>query len=193
MIRPLHWLQQRMIWPLMSTYALGVVFPRVGLSLRAISVGTAHIPAVGSVPVSLPMLMLGALLVVAGLGTNLGELRHTLRRPGLLAWGLAANTAFPLVFGLGASVALLAWHSHSEAQNILVGLAMIGAMPIAGASAAWSQNANGNLALSLGLVLLSTLLSPLLTPLGLHVMGALTRGDYWRTSTSWPVRARVGS
>lgn len=177
MIRPLHWLQQRMIWPLMSTYALGVVFPRVGLSLRAISVGT-HIPAVGSVPVSLPMLMLGALLVVAGLGTNLGELRHTLRRPGLLAWGLAANTAFPLVFGLGASVALLAWHSHSEAQNILVGLAMIGAMPIAGASAAWSQNANGNLALSLGLVLLSTLLSPLLTPLGLHVMGALTRGDY---------------
>jgi BASS family bile acid:Na+ symporter len=178
MIRALHWLQRRMIWLLLSTYPLGALFPRVGLSLRAISVGTARMPGVGSVLVSLPMLMLGTLLVVAGLGTNLQELRHTLRRPGLLVWGLAANAAFPLLFGLAASLVLLAWHDPAEAQNILVGLAMIGAMPIAGASTAWSQNASGNLALSLGLVLLSTLLSPLLTPLGLHAMGALTRGDY---------------
>jgi BASS family bile acid:Na+ symporter len=51
-------------------------------------------------------------------------------------------------------------------------------MPIAGSSTAWSQNANGNLALSLGLVLFSTLLSPLATPVALHSVGLLTTGDY---------------
>jgi BASS family bile acid:Na+ symporter len=44
-------------------------------------------------------------------------------------------------------------------------------MPIAGSSTAWAQNANGNLALSLGLVLLTTLLSPLTTPLVLGGAG----------------------
>jgi BASS family bile acid:Na+ symporter len=70
------------------------------------------------------------------------------------------------------------WHSNVEAQNILVGLAMIGAMPIAGASTAWAQNADGNIALSLALVLASTLLSPVLTPLGLDAVALLTSGDY---------------
>lgn len=40
------------------------------------------------------------------------------------------------------------------------------------------QNANGNLSLSLGLVLLSTVLSPLTTPLVLHLFGFMTQGDY---------------
>ncbi|MEK4031745.1 bile acid:sodium symporter [Methylocystis sp. IM3] len=51
-------------------------------------------------------------------------------------------------------------------------------MSIAGASTAWAQNANGNIVLSLGLVLLTTLLSPLTTPLILHSVGFLTTGDY---------------
>jgi bile acid:Na+ symporter, BASS family len=61
---------------------------------------------------------------------------------------------------------------------LLVGLALVAAMPIAEASTAWAQNANGSLILSLGLVLLTTLLSPLTTPLILHAVGVLTTGDY---------------
>src|SRR5262249_24614663 len=59
----------------------------------------------------------------------------------------------------------------------LVGLAVIAAMPIAGSSAAWSQNADGNVALSLGLVVASTLLSPLTTPLALTAVSTLAPGD----------------
>jgi BASS family bile acid:Na+ symporter len=51
-------------------------------------------------------------------------------------------------------------------------------MPIAGASTAWTQNANGNIALSLGLVLFTTALSPLFTPLIFHATGLMTLGDY---------------
>jgi BASS family bile acid:Na+ symporter len=70
------------------------------------------------------------------------------------------------------------WHNADELQNLLVGLALIIAMPIAGSSAAWAQNANGNLGLSLGLVLLSTVLSPFTTPLVLHLFGFITQGDF---------------
>jgi BASS family bile acid:Na+ symporter len=70
------------------------------------------------------------------------------------------------------------WHNPDEVQNILVGLALVASMPVAGSSTAWSQNANGDLALSLGLVVCSTLLSPLTTPAALHWVGLLTTGDY---------------
>ena len=65
-------------------------------------------------------------------------------------------------------------------------------MPIAGSSTAWSQNANGNMTLSLALVLGSTFLSPLTTPLALHAVGLMTTGDYSEdlhelatTGTNW--------
>jgi BASS family bile acid:Na+ symporter len=96
----------------------------------------------------------------------------------LLLIGLAVNALYPIAFAALVAILLIPWHEPIEAQSILVGLAMIGAMPIAGASTAWAQNAEGNVALSLGLVLSSTMLSPILTPLGLHAIGLLTHGDY---------------
>ena len=51
-------------------------------------------------------------------------------------------------------------------------------MPIAGSSTAWAQNSNGNVALSLGLVLFSTLISPIVTPLAFHVFGTMADREY---------------
>src|SRR5262249_37465930 len=75
-------------------------------------------------------------------------------------------------------ITMTLWHNEDEVQRILVGLAIVASMPIAGASTAWAQNSGGDLALSLGLVLLTTLLSPLLAPLVLHSAGFVTAGDY---------------
>lgn len=172
--RVLHWTQQHLIWLLLATYVLGALLPTPGLRVRALHAGT--LPHVGTL--SLPMLMLAFLLVVAGLGTKIEELGHLARRPWMLITGIATNAVFPIAFTAMMSLLLAGWHSAEEAQSILVGLAMIGAMPIAGSSTAWSQNAEGDLALSLGLVWSSTALSPLLTPLGLHAVGLVTRGDY---------------
>jgi BASS family bile acid:Na+ symporter len=156
---------------------LGARAPRFGALLRDVNVGSLHVGG-GEIVLSLPMLMLGLLLVVAGLGTNSRALKDTIRRPGLLLAGLTANVVYPIAFAGLVSIVLGAWHRGDQVENILVGLAMIGAMPIAGSSTAWTQNAEGNLALSLGLVLASTLLSPWLTPFGLHAVGTVTHGDY---------------
>ncbi len=51
-------------------------------------------------------------------------------------------------------------------------------MPIAGSSTAWTQNANGDLSLSLGLVLFSTLLSPLTTPICFDLVEHMAEGEY---------------
>jgi BASS family bile acid:Na+ symporter len=158
-----------LIWLLLASYAAGALAPAAGLRLRSVQLTRSF---------SLPMVMLGFLLVVAGLGARLDELKHLLRQPLLLVAGLLTNLFYPLLFTAVASALLLGWHNNDEAQSILVGLAMIGTMPIAGSSTAWAQNADANLALSLGLVWGSTLLSPLTTPLGLHLVGLFARGDY---------------
>jgi BASS family bile acid:Na+ symporter len=68
------------------------------------------------------------------------------------------------------------WHDADHAGSILVGLALIASMPVSTTATLWSQNANGNLALSLGLVLLSTPLSPLRAPAVFQAVGPLARG-----------------
>jgi BASS family bile acid:Na+ symporter len=122
--------------------------------------------------------MLAFLLFNAGLGVEVSELKQLWKRPAGLALGLFANLFIPIAFIWGAAQTMQLWHNPDEVQNILVGLALVASMPIAGSSTAWSQNANGNLALSLGLVLSSTVLSPLTTPIALHSVALMTTGDY---------------
>jgi BASS family bile acid:Na+ symporter len=55
--------------------------------------------------------------------------------------------------------------------GMLVGLALVAAMPVANSSVAWSQNARGNVALSLGLIMLTIVLSPVAAPQMLNLMG----------------------
>ena len=127
---------------------------------------------------SLPALMLALLLLNAGLGVHANRLRGLVRKPLPLAAGLLGNLFVPVLFVLAVSQVMRLWHNNDEVQNILVGLALVASMPVAGSSAAWSQNANGDLALSLGLVVLSTCLSPLTTPAALHAVGWVAHGQY---------------
>jgi BASS family bile acid:Na+ symporter len=168
---------RRFLWLLLGAYAAAALAPAPGLWVRDVSVGEAAVLG-DRTRVTLPMLMLAFLLLSAGLGIRPSELGGLARRPLVLIAGLAANALVPLAFTFGVSQAMRLWHNPDEVQNILVGLALIASMPIAGSSTAWSQHGNGNLALSLGLVVFSTLLSPLTTPAILHAVGRMTAGDY---------------
>ncbi len=168
-----HFIHDHFLGLLLATYAVAAVWPGAGLALRGVSLG--HL---GGMKLTLPTLMLGFLLFNAGLGVKAADLRSLASRPGLLGLGLAANLAVPIALIFVVSRLMGAWHNADEVQTILVGLALVASMPIAGSSTAWSQNADGNLALSLGLVVGSTLLSPFATPLALHAVGFMTKGDY---------------
>jgi BASS family bile acid:Na+ symporter len=172
-----HALHRRFLWLLLGCYAAAALWPAPGLWLRRLSLGEVRVLG-ERLTLSLPLALLAFLLANAGLGVRAERLRGLLRGPWVLGAGLAANLLLPLAALAALAGALRAWHNPDEAQNLLVGVALVAAMPVAGSSAAWSQRADGDLSLSLGLVLGSTLLSPLTTPLALHAAGQLTAGGY---------------
>jgi BASS family bile acid:Na+ symporter len=165
------------IWMIILSYIAAAVMPGLGFWIHNVSFGGAGI--VPTKPVaSLPVLMLAGLLFNAGLGVKTEELTRLLQKPFLLFGALLCNVIAPLAFLVAVSLLMSFWHNQEEVQQILTGLALVASMPIAGASTAWSQNSNGSLALSVGLVLSTTALSPLLTPFVLHMAGFVTTGDY---------------
>lgn len=173
-----HFIHRFFLPLLLASYVLAGYMPQLGLSLRQISFGSITLPALGQTNISPALVMLSFLLFNAGLGIQAKELLGLRKTPQLLLVGFLANMIVPILLILGLRGLLGLWHNSDELHNLLVGLALIIAMPIAGSSAAWAQNANGNLSLSLGLVLLSTVLSPLTTPLVLHLFGFMTQGDF---------------
>ncbi|MFZ2407603.1 MAG: bile acid:sodium symporter [Methylobacter sp.] len=168
-----HTIHRFFIWIIVASYFIATLLPGFGIWIREVDLGSIVLFQ-NKIDLSLPPLMLSVLLFNAGLGVKTKELTQLAHKPLLLLSGLAGNFVTPLAFIIGISVIMKFWHNPEEVQHILVGLALVASMPIAGASTAWAQNANGNLALSLGLVLLS----PLLTPLVLHAAGFVTTGDY---------------
>lgn len=162
---------------LLFAYLLASIAPQAGLYLRELSFG--QIPfKTGTLTISAPLLMLALLLLNAGLGIKIQEIRGLLSNPKLLIVSIFANTMVPILLIVLLRAVLGLWHNQDELQNLLTGLALIVAMPIAGSSAAWSQNANGNLSLSLGLVFLTTLSSPIISPFILRLFSLITTGDY---------------
>jgi bile acid:Na+ symporter, BASS family len=162
----------------MASYLMGGLFPGFGLMIKDTSFGIFTFIGGSQINVSLSLLMLSLLLFNAGLNIDNSQLVNLLKQPKILMSGLLANLIIPILFTFIVSIVMMSWHSQDEVQNILVGLALIASMPIAASSTAWSQKSNGNLALSLGLVVFSTMLSPFTTPLGLHTVGFITKGDY---------------
>ncbi len=159
------------------SYVLASTAPAPGLWIKDAAVVDLATSS-GRVTITTPKLLLALLLLNAGLRAKLGRVGGIVRRPGMMLVGLAANLAVPLLFLTLMVPALRAWHNPDEAAVVLIGLALVTAMPIAGSSTGWAQAADGDMALSLGLVLGSTLLSPLTTPASLHVLGSIAPGHY---------------
>lgn len=173
-----HFIHRFFLPILIGSYMLAGLAPQAGLAIRQISFGSVELPALGKTNISISLVMLSFLLFNAGLGIQTNELRELSKRPLLIIVGFVANILVPMLLVTAFHGVLLQWHNPDELQNLLVGLALIAAMPIAGSAATWAQNANGNISLSLGLVLASTILSPFITPMVLHYYGTLTHGDY---------------
>jgi bile acid:Na+ symporter, BASS family len=169
-----HWLHARLLLLLVSAYIAAAFFPGFGLAMRAVNFGNLA----GGMPLNPPTFMLSFLLFNAGLGARTAALKNWHQSALTLVVGTLANLIVPALFVAVASQALRFWHNPDELQNVLTGLALVASMPIAGSSTAWSQNADGDVAVSLGLVLLSTALSPLTTPVLLHAATLFTTGDY---------------
>ncbi len=172
-----HFLHKHLLKFIVLSYGLAATWPGPGLWLKEANV-LDLIGLPGQVAFTPPKLLLWLLLFNAGLRVRGGRLGQLARRPGMLLAGLTANLLVPMAFLALMVPALQSWHNPDEAAVVLVGLALVSSMPIAGSSTGWAQAAEGDMALSLGLVLGSTFLSPLTTPASLHMLGMLAPGHH---------------
>jgi BASS family bile acid:Na+ symporter len=161
---------------IISAYILAAFVPGPGLWLRGATILEFDRGGAGSAATALP-LVLAVLLFCAGSRVRIEQAGRTLLRPRMVLIGVVANLAIPVAYIVVIALGLRHWHDLEEAQSLLVGLALVVAMPIAGSSAGWAQHNEADLSLSLGLVLLSTLLSPLTTPLALQSVGLVADGQ----------------
>lgn len=160
-----HFFHRYFLGFLLITYVFAYFFPSFGATIRTTSVGTFHGVDGSEIKVTISILLLALLLFNAGLGLKIRELKRLRHSAAMLVFGYMTNLILPffLVLILGGLVTM--WSETPERKGLIFGLSLLAALPIAGASAAWSEDAEGNMGLSLGLVLLSTLLSPITTPL----------------------------
>ena len=172
-----QFIHHHLLWFLIGAYAIAAVFPTAGLWIRSTTFGDVPVFQT-KIHISLLLLLLATLMFNAGLGVKTAHFKSLMQKSKVMLAGLAANLVIPMIYIFGVTLIMRLWYEPDEAQHILVGLALVAAMPIAGASTAWAQNSNGNLALSLGLVLSSTVLSPIITPVALQVFGEMASEEY---------------
>ena len=162
-----QFLHQHLLKLIVVSYGLAAVYPMPGLLIKDSNI-LELFGISGRFAITSPKLLLWLLLFSAGLRVRASRIGELARRPRMVLAGLASNLAVPLAFLALMAPALRAWHNPEEAAIVFIGLALVSSMPIAGSSTGWAQAADGDMVLSLGLVLGSTLLSPLTAPGALH-------------------------
>ena len=163
-------LHAHFLWWLIAAYILGALFPQFGLWMR--NFNPAEFAFVGANGLVLKAL-LAILLFGAGFGIRVGRLSDHIRLIPVLAGGVVCALAVPIGF-----LALLACIPVGAANRdvfdlVIIGLGVVGAMPVAGSSVGWALKSGGNLLLSVAFTLFSTLLSPLLVAFVLNSLARL--------------------
>ena len=159
------WMHRNFLLLLVGSYLLAAVLPEPGLKIRNLV-----LTAPSGERVTAPLLLLALLLFCASVVVRWSQVQNLLQRPTILLFGLVAIWIVP-----GVLVGLLGWAiplmmGEYITTGMMVGLALVAAMPVANSSVAWTQNAQGNVALSLGFIVLTIMLSPLATPQMLQLM-----------------------
>jgi BASS family bile acid:Na+ symporter len=174
--RAVGWLHRFFLPVLVGTYALAGLFPGPGTVIREFAI---RFPGGSEERVS--MLLLAVLLFCAAAVIRYSQVRELVERPSVLLIGLITAWLGPALLAMALGP-LLPWLApHHATAGMAVGLALVAAMPVANSSAGWTQNAGGNIALSLSLIIVSVILSPVVTPNLLKFMGwALSDADTHR-------------
>ncbi|MET7684936.1 sodium-dependent transporter [Streptomyces sp. NPDC005423] len=158
------------------TYAAAAVLPAPGLWLRRPHPLDAA--GLGELAFCVPQLLLALVLFSAGCQVPPHGLRLLLRRPAALVAGLVLHVLVPLLIVPGVALALRASPDQDGGSGMLAAMILVVAMPVAAGATVWTAKGDGDQPTAVGLVLASTLVSPLTVPVTLAVLSPLLKGDY---------------
>ncbi|WP_241965347.1 sodium-dependent transporter [Streptomyces sp. MH60] len=179
--RATNWLRRRLGRAVLLSYAAALLLPGPGLWLRrphtVLPAGPAHLT------LRTASFLLSLVLFSAGLQVPLRGLGRVLRYPKALLAGLTLHLALPLLIMPFVALLLRRTSDTDGGSGLLTAMILVVAMPVAAGATVWTTKGDGDQPTMVGLVLASTLLSPLTTPLLLTALAPLLSGGYAHTLT----------
>jgi BASS family bile acid:Na+ symporter len=173
---PLTLLRNHLGWAVGAAYLAAATMPAPGLWLRHTHrVGAA---AMLDVPFTAPHFLLSLVLFTAGLQVPLHELRALLGRPTALLTGLVLHLVAPLLIIPGVAFALRQSPDSDGGSGLVAAMILIVAMPVAAGATVWTSKGDGDQPTTVGLVLASTIVSPLTMPVTVTALCPLLSGEY---------------
>jgi BASS family bile acid:Na+ symporter len=169
-----HRVRRHFFWLLLACYAVAAIWPSPGIAMRHWK--WAALDA-GEIQFALPPILLAVMLFSAALLTDLSQIRIVSRHPIVLLAALLLVWIGPALLVLLAGWLVPSIADGEATAGLAIGLALVATMPVANSSVGWTQNAGGNLGLSLALVVLSISLSPWVTPNLLSLLGMSLSAD----------------
>jgi BASS family bile acid:Na+ symporter len=170
------WLRHRLGRAVVLSYALALLLPGPGLWMRRPHpLPPTHL-AVHTAP-----LLLSLVLFSAGLQVPTRALGALLRHPKALLAGLVLHLAIPLAVVPVVALLLRCTPDTDGGSGLLTAMILVVAMPVAAGATVWTDKGGGDQPTMVGLVLASTLLSPLTTPVLLAALRPLVSGGYAAT------------
>jgi BASS family bile acid:Na+ symporter len=155
--------------------------PALGLWLRhPHTIGAA---GVFEVPLKTPSFLLSLVLFTAGLQVPIHELRTLISRPTALLTGLVLHLVAPLLIIPAVAFALHRSPDSDGGSGLIAAMILIVAMPVAAGATVWTSKGDGDQSTTVGLVLASTLVSPLTIPVTMSALCPLLSGGYAGTLT----------
>lgn len=165
---PAAFVKRWLFWLLVGSYALGAALPAPGRALREWQVDWL---SVGGAPARFSLWMVAVLLFSGAVSVDLSRLWELARRPMAVAMAMVGVWAPPVLL-VALWGALLGWVAPEGAvSGVMLGVALVAAMPVANSAVGWTQQSDGSLVWALGLVVLSISLCPLAAPQLLKLMG----------------------
>lgn len=142
---------------LLIAYGLAAWAPAAGIWLREVRLFSGTIcPGV-----QVQHALLALMLVCAGLSTSPIGISGTLRQSGKIALVTGLSWLLPAVAGLASVVAM--GFFPGVPLEIRLAILIVSAMPVANSTAAWANQLGANMTLSLSVLIIATMLSPIIT------------------------------
>lgn len=157
--RTTSWLRHRLGRAVVLSYALALLVPGPGLWLRR-----PHPLPPAHLTLHTAPLLLSLVLFSAGLQVPVRALGALARRPQVLLAGLVLHLAIPLAVVPFVALLLRCTPDTDGGSGLLTAMILVVAMPVAAGATVWTDRGGGDQPTMVGLVLASTLLSPLTTP-----------------------------
>jgi BASS family bile acid:Na+ symporter len=153
--------RRNVVWLLLAVYALAAFLPATGDELRGLELGQLPFSSGTFNPTHL---LLAVLLLCVGVSISPNDARNLRRLTLSVSGGLLGSWLLPIAALAMMTIVGGLWNIGPVGTAFLAGAVLVVAMPPANSASVWSELSGGQAAMTLWVIILGTLVSPLVTP-----------------------------